>query len=69
MIWRRLDNLRQGPGTALVALEWGPPSGVVVLHWYQALEAALPVAQFTLLLVSIDDRRRGTFAHESHETL
>lgn len=55
----RLDALRQGPGTALVAVEWGPPSGVVVLHRYQTLEAALPTARITLLLVGADDRRRG----------
>ncbi|MEA1833358.1 GNAT family N-acetyltransferase [Methylobacterium durans] len=55
----RLDLLRYGHGTALVALEWGPPSGIVVLHWYPALEQASPVAQVTLLLVGPDERRRG----------
>ena len=55
----RLDAIRQGSGTALVALEWGPPSGVVVLHWYQRLEEARPTAQITTLLVGVDERRRG----------
>ncbi|WP_284947279.1 GNAT family N-acetyltransferase [Acidisoma cladoniae] len=55
----RLDAIRQGAGTALVALEWGPPSGVIVLHWYQTLEAALPVALITTLLVAPEARRRG----------
>ncbi len=55
----RLEAVRQGPGTALIAIEWGPPSGVVVLHWYRALEADQPVAQITTLLVGPDDRRRG----------
>ena len=55
----RLEAIRQGPGIALVALEWGPPSGLVVLHWYRRLEEARPVAQVTTLLVGAEDRRRG----------
>ncbi|GEP05553.1 GNAT family N-acetyltransferase [Methylobacterium oxalidis] len=55
----RLDALRYASGTALLALEWGPPSGVVVLHWYRALELPSPVAQVTLLLVGPEERRRG----------
>ena len=55
----RLDALRQEAGTVLVALEWGPPSGLVALHWYRALEATQPVAQITALLVDPDARRRG----------
>ena len=55
----RLDALRNGPGAALVAVEWGPPSGIVVLHWYRGLDSDLPVAQITTLLVGPDERRRG----------
>lgn len=55
----QLDRLRYAHGTALLALEWGPPSGIVVLHWYPVLEQASPVAQITLLLVGPDARRRG----------
>lgn len=55
----RLDAIRREPGTALIALEWGPPSGVVVLHWYRTLGADQSVAQITGLLVAPDDRRRG----------
>ena len=55
----RLDALRAEPSTALIALEWGPPSGLVVLHWYRALEVAPPIAQVTMLLVDEDARRRG----------
>ncbi|WP_431311199.1 GNAT family N-acetyltransferase [Methylobacterium nigriterrae] len=55
----RLDALRYSHGTALLALEWGPPSGMIVLHWYPALEEASPIAQVTMLLVGPDDRRRG----------
>ena len=59
MLAERLDAIRQGSGAALVALEWGPPSGLVVLHWYHTLGAAQPTAQITTLLVGPDDRRRG----------
>lgn len=59
MLAERLDAIRQGAGTALVALEWGPPSGLVVLHWYRTLVAAQPTAQITTLLVAPEDRRRG----------
>ncbi len=55
----QLEVLRASHGTALLALEWGPPSGIVVLHWYPVLEQASPVAQITLLLVGPDARRRG----------
>jgi GNAT superfamily N-acetyltransferase len=55
----RLVALREGAGTALIAGQWGPPSGVVVLHWYRTLEEARPAAQVTTLLVDPEDRRRG----------
>ncbi len=55
----RLTAQRQSAGVALVALQWGPPSGLVVLHWYQTLEAARPIAQITTLLVNEEERRRG----------
>ncbi len=55
----RLDALRQEQGAVLVAQAWGPPSGVVVLHWYRTLGAAQPTAQITTLLVGVEDRRRG----------
>lgn len=46
-------------GAALIALEWGPPSGLVVLTWFRTLQADLPIAQITTLLVGPDERRRG----------
>lgn len=55
----RIDALRRDQGVALVAVEWGPPSGLVVLHWYRTLQIASPIAQITTLLVGPDDRRRG----------
>jgi len=55
----RLDAIRQAPGTALLAAEWGPPSGLVVLHWYPTIDADQPTAQITTLLVGPSERRRG----------
>ena len=55
----RIEALRHGSGAALVAVEWGPPSGLVVLHWYPSLAANLPTAQVTTLFVAPDARRRG----------
>jgi GNAT superfamily N-acetyltransferase len=55
----RLAALREAPGAVLLAVQWGPPSGVIALHWYPTLEEARPVAQVTTLLVGPDDRRAG----------
>ena len=58
-VGQQLEAIREGRGTALVALAWGPPSGLVVLHWYRTLLAAGPRATISLLLVAPDERRRG----------
>lgn len=55
----RLAAMREGAGAVLIAAQWGPPSGVVALHWYATLEDARPTAQITTLLVDHEDRRRG----------
>lgn len=55
----RVLAIRQAAGTALIAGQWGPPSGLVVLHWYPTLDDARPTAQITTLLVNPDERRRG----------
>lgn len=55
----RIEAMRREEGASLVAVEWGPPSGLVVLNWYRTLHAAAPVAQITTLLVGPGDRRRG----------
>ncbi|MGK7867673.1 N-acetyltransferase family protein [Falsiroseomonas sp. E2-1-a20] len=55
----RLVALREASGAVLLAVRWGPPSGVVVMHWYPTLRAPRPTAQITTLLVNADDRRQG----------
>jgi len=55
----RLGAIRDAPAAALVAWQWGPPSGLVVLHWYPGLFSPRPIAQITTLLVAPEDRRRG----------
>ena len=55
----RIEAFRSGSGTILLALEWGPPSGVVALHYHPILEADRPSARITTLFVAAGDRRRG----------
>ncbi len=55
----RLESVRHRAGAVLIALDWGPPTGVVALHWFASLRAARPVAQVDMLLVGMEDRRRG----------
>jgi GNAT superfamily N-acetyltransferase len=53
-----LESLRRDGGAALMAQEWGPPSGLIVLHWYRPLDGARH-ALMSLLVVAADARRRG----------
>lgn len=55
----RLEGLRQDAGLALIAVQWGPPSGLVIVHWYHTLWSTRPTARITTLLVGVEDRRRG----------
>jgi aminoglycoside 6'-N-acetyltransferase I len=55
----RLDAMRRMQGAVLLALEWGPPSGIVVLHWFQSLLLPRPTARITTLFVAPEARRRG----------
>jgi len=56
---RRIEALRASQGTALLALEWGPPSGVIALHWHATLTDDQPVAYVSTFLVAEQARRRG----------
>ena len=55
----RLGAIRPDSGVVLLAVEWGPPTGVIALNWSWTLEADLRVAQGTFLLVDSEQRRRG----------
>ena len=55
----RLATMQQEPGATLIASGWGPPIGLVLLHWYRTLDADQPTAQITTLLVVPEERRRG----------
>jgi aminoglycoside 6'-N-acetyltransferase I len=55
----RLEVLRQEPCVVLIAAEWGPPSGLIIAHWYRTVFTDHPVARVTTLLVGPDARRRG----------
>ncbi len=54
----RLEALGRG-GTALIAVEWGPPSGLVAVNWTRTLRTDAGVAHLDMLLVAPDSRRRG----------
>ncbi|AWN34564.1 GNAT family N-acetyltransferase [Methylobacterium radiodurans] len=55
----RIEALRQDRGSALLALAWGPPSGLIVLHWHATLVDAHPVAAVSTLAVAPEERRQG----------
>ncbi|MCJ2143860.1 GNAT family N-acetyltransferase [Methylobacterium sp. E-066] len=55
----RLDALQGSGGTALVAVEWGPPSGLIALAPMRTLEAAKALGLITTLVVAAESRRRG----------
>ncbi|WP_426000141.1 GNAT family N-acetyltransferase [Caulobacter sp. DWR1-3-2b1] len=55
----RLGAMQDQPGVLLIADEWGPPSGVIALHWHSVLTADLKVGWISALLVDPDRRRNG----------
>lgn len=55
----RLEALQRDGGTALVAVEWGPPSGLVAFAPLRTLDAPRPAGLITTLVVAPDSRRRG----------
>ena len=58
-IGARLERLRAERATVLLAVEWGPPSGLIIFHPRQTLLADLPIAFVSTLLVGPDARRKG----------
>jgi GNAT superfamily N-acetyltransferase len=64
LLSRRLEAAAAGSGAWLVASEWGPPTGLIAVHWFADLFA--PGADLvgrgafvSLLFVAEDQRRRG----------
>ena len=55
----RLSNLLDQPGALLLADEWGPPSGLIAVHWHAVLTADLKVGWISALLVDPERRRNG----------
>ncbi len=55
----RLVDMRGRSATILIAVTWGPPSGLIELHAYRTLAAPRGRAQVTLLYVARDARRGG----------
>lgn len=56
----RLAAVRDhGCGSVVLAVEWGPPSGVLAFQWYPTLGADMPLAQIDWLAVAPEERRRG----------
>ncbi len=56
---RRLEDIPAQSGLVLLALDWGPPSGVIALNWNWTLLADLKVAHVSTLLVDPEQRRKG----------
>ncbi len=55
----RLTGVQDQPGAVLIADEWGPPSGLICVHWHDVLTADLKVGWISDLLVDPDRRRNG----------
>jgi GNAT superfamily N-acetyltransferase len=55
----RLSALQDQPGALLIADEWGPPSGLIAVHWHAVLTADLKVGWISALLVDPERRRNG----------
>lgn len=55
----RLEDLQRDGGSALVAVEWGPPSGLIALAPVRTLDAPRPSGLITTLVVAAESRRNG----------
>lgn len=55
----RLSAVLDQPGALLIADEWGPPSGLIAVHWHSVLTADLKVGWVSALLVDPERRRHG----------
>ncbi|SFE87869.1 GNAT family N-acetyltransferase [Methylobacterium sp. 13MFTsu3.1M2] len=55
----RLEALQRDGDIALVAVEWGPPSGLIAVAPVRTLDAPRPFGLITGLVVAAESRRRG----------
>lgn len=55
----RLGALQRESGVVLIADEWGPPSGLVAVHWRSVLTSDLKVGEISALIVDPERRRNG----------
>ena len=55
----RLNAIPADGGAVLLAVEWGPPTGLIALTWNWTLTAETRVAYVSALQVDPDQRRRG----------
>jgi aminoglycoside 6'-N-acetyltransferase I len=55
----RLAAVLDQPGALLIAEEWGPPSGLIAVHWHGVLTADLKVGWISALVVDPERRRNG----------
>jgi aminoglycoside 6'-N-acetyltransferase I len=55
----RLAAFHQQPGTILVADAWGPPTGLIAVHWHATLTADLQTGWISALMVDPARRRNG----------
>lgn len=56
---RRLGALLEQPGVVLLADEWGPPTGIIAVHWHAVLTQDLKVGAVSMLYVDPARRRTG----------
>jgi aminoglycoside 6'-N-acetyltransferase I len=55
----RLHEIPAQSGLVLLAEEWGPPRGVLALHWHWTLLDDVRIAELTILAVDPEQRRKG----------
>jgi len=55
----RLGAIQDQPGLLLIADEWGPPAGIIAVHWHSVLTGDLKVGWISTLLVDPERRRNG----------
>ncbi len=55
----RLHAMQDQPGAVLIADEWGPPSGLIAVHWHAVFSTDMKVGWISALFVDPQRRRNG----------